>query len=188
MLNGCRTGGNLATVNNHLREDNLALRDENATLTRRVEELELSLKTKSAGEGELPAEIQANLPRVTAISLDPLSHLAFAEHVGMVTAFIKPTDGRGRFTQMVGKVSMQLIATPEGTSAVTLASRTFDAFEVREAYRSSFMGTHYTFEMPIEPVREKSVASLLLVVQYEDGVTGAKLMAERQMMLPSESR
>jgi len=185
-VTGCRAGGeDLVVVNNQLREQNMNLRDRVTALERRNAELELATKKKASQPGELPAEIQANLPRITAISLNRLSGIADSAGGPVVRAYVKPTDGRGRFTQMTGTLTLSFVRVTAGEDAETVLERAFSPAEVREAYRSSFMGTHYTFELPIAQPIGLSDASWLIVATFDDAVTGETLRAE-QALKPAE--
>lgn len=184
---GCsgRAGGqDLELVNNRLREQNLELRERVATLEQQLAELQIALQPTAEGESaspQLSAEQLANLPRVTTITLDRWSGIAREAAGRVLRVYVKPADGRGRFTQMTGDVTIKLISVPTTGDAVTAAEHTFGPAEVREAYRSSVMGTHYTFEVPIELPEGAADATWLLLVEYRDAVTGAALKAEKRI-------
>jgi len=181
LATGCRTGENLGKVNNRLREENLQLRMDNAALEQRLEERDIALTSRAAESGSLTPEIQAVVPRVTRLTIDPLSHVATHNGSQLLRAYLQPRDGRNRFTQLVGTITLQLVATPLDQEAITLARQVFSPAEVCEAYRSGFMGTHYTFELAITVTSDVPETPWLLIVQYEDGVTGATLMAEQRV-------
>jgi hypothetical protein len=64
--------------------------------------------------------------------------------------------------------------------------------QVRDAYRSSVMGTHYTVEMPVtlqedERNRSPTPAETTVIVTYDDGLTGRQLSATHQVALKNVS-
>jgi hypothetical protein len=185
LLVGCRAGGDdLEVVNNRLREQNLDLRDRVAAMEQEIEELKLALRQKSSKPGEPPEAVLLNLPRVTRISLDRLTTIAQTPEGLVARAHVEPEDGRGRFTQMTGRVTLKLVRVPENGDVETVSERVFEPSEVRDAYRSGFMGTHYTIEMPVTLPSEADGETWLLLAEYVDAVTDAKLKAERSVQLP----
>ena len=188
MLTGCsaRAGGqDLEVVNNRLREQNLDLREQVAALEQQNAELRIALEQKAQANESTAANLDENIPRVTSITLGGLSGFATNSDGLMVRAYLKPEDGRGRFTQLAGRVTLKLVRVPEGDDAETVAERSFEPADVREAYRSSFTGTHYTFELPVTLPAERAGESWLLIATYEDIVTGTKLKAEEPIEPPN---
>lgn len=147
--------------------------------------------------GELSADAAAALPRVAAIGIDRLSGLTDSDPTDgrpfdAIEVYLKPTDGRERFVQIVGRVNVRADLIPGAGSAagegpVTISSATFDASQLREAYRSTFLSTHYTLRMPIANTTTTDLTDLTgtnvaISVEFLDALTGRVHRAER--MLP----
>ncbi|MBL8746137.1 MAG: hypothetical protein JNK58_07255 [Phycisphaerae bacterium] len=141
------------------------------------------------GTGELSAEAAAALPRVATLTIDPLSGLTDANPddstpFDAVEVYLKPADGRGRFVQIVGSVSVRADLLPRtgmsnDASPRTLASATFGPAELREAYRSTFLSTHYTLRMPLPDTRDLAANNLAISVEFLDALSGRVHRAER---------
>lgn len=183
LVGGCRAGGQkLEAVNSQLREENLELRDRLSALEQRNAELQQAVRATSREVAGLSEEVRAIVPRVTSISLDRLTGIAESDAGLVLRAYVEPIDGRGRFVQMTGEVTVKLLRVPAGEDedAETVAAQVFGPSEVRDAYRSGFMGTHYTFEAPVTLPGEPSAGeSWLVVATFVDGVTGDAHHAER---------
>src|SRR6185436_11190168 len=100
----------------------------------------------------IPEDIRQNIPHVTGIEIGRLSFAHDSDGDGRndaLTIYLNPTDGRGRFTQMVGPVSISAASVPAHADASTIGRASFTPAQVRDAYRSALTGTHYVFEVPI---------------------------------------
>lgn len=185
---GCRATVLKPTPEDRLREQVQSLEIEVESLAARNRELEASL---SAIASEKPphaidAEAAAAQPRLAGIAIGSASGIraeppaAGAEAApAVLTVYLEPSDGRGRFLQVTGRVSIQASMPVEGAAPALLGERSFAPAEVREAWRSGFMGTHYTFEVPVEiPIaalrsgHARPEASVLLVLR--DAIGGGE--------------
>lgn len=192
ILPGCRSNDR-AREADALRRRVRVLESERDHLSRRVTELEHVL-TAGAGRVHLnEAEILANTPSVAEITIGRLSHARDDDGDGRadrLIVYVSPVDSLGRFVQVTGTVSLHAGVLPADGPARTLARAAFDPGEVRGAYRSSFTGTHYTFELPINhddgPVQDEEAAPLrdvLLRVELVDGLSGGVFTADRTVSL-----
>ena len=193
LLPGCNVGGTSSTSaeNDRLRRETLQLRRD----LERAEGEKAELRVK-LGESERsrtaaldPAVLDA-IPRITRIEFGILSGVDDASRSPRLVRFDLATlDGRGRFTQAVGTMTVEAAvlptvgpdpspdASPSPTPAdaplpgVLLAKRTLTPAELREAYRSGLTSASYVIEAePMQPVPESG--DLVLRVSFSDALTG----------------
>lgn len=142
VLAGCsaRIGGSkgLDEVADDLRAENSELREK----LRLAEADRAELRVKLADRAGTPqaAEIADATPRLAGIEIDSLSG---QDRAGGWSIYVTPFDGRRRFLQPVGTLEVRV----KSADGHTLATRTLSPLELREAYRSSFTGTHYEIEL-----------------------------------------
>jgi len=184
LAGGCET--KTATANDELRARVLDLEKTNEQLRRREAELLAELERESRRPDSLSPEVRANVPHVAGIAIGRLSHALDGDDDGVpdrLTLYVEPVDGLGRFTQMVGTLSAHAVFVPPDADAITIGRISLDPGPLREAYRSSVTGTHYTVQVPIAVDAAQSREPCLVRVRYEDGLTGAVHTAERAIDL-----
>jgi hypothetical protein len=184
LLPGCGIR-NFQNENDRLRALVLDLQQQVEALTSRTSELESALAAATAAPGSVPDSVRANLPHVAEISISRLSFARDESGDGQadaVTLYIQPTDGRGRFTQMTGTLAAHVALLPADADALTLGRTDLDPSALRDAYRSSFTGTHYTIEVPIRADSLQATQAIARV-EFTDGLSGAVLSAEREISL-----
>ncbi|MBL0927457.1 MAG: hypothetical protein IBJ11_07375 [Phycisphaerales bacterium] len=169
--------------------DNDALRRQLLEAQGRIDALQAERNELAAKVGELSAKLEAArgpaadviaaLPRCAGIRIDNLTGLADrdgAPGFEALDVYVRPIDGRERFVQIAGRLAVQAVLLPRpgdaGGQPRTLASRTLTPGEVREAYRSSVLGTHYAVEMKIDPPLEAGHGPVAVTVAFDDGLTG----------------
>lgn len=185
---GCRSG-NFANENDELRRRVHELEDQNDDLRRRTGELEsaLAAATASRGAGAPAGAAAAEVPMVAEIEIDRRSHVDESAGGGepdLLRLYVTSQDGRGRFVQMAGTLSVNVARLPANAPAETVTRLDVDPGTLRDAYRSSFMGTHYTIEMPLPA---HLAGTLDVRVHYTDARTGSTLDAHRAITVRSES-
>jgi hypothetical protein len=192
-LPGCNVGGTSSTSaeNDRLRRETLQLRRD----LERAEGEKAELRVK-LGESERsrtaaldPAVLEA-IPRITRIDFGILSGVDDASRSPRLVRFdLTPLDGRGRFTQAVGTLTVEAAVLPPvapGENAlsspaamstgsplpgVLLATRTLTPAELREAYRSGLTSASYVVEVePAHPVPESG--DLVMRVSFSDALSG----------------
>jgi hypothetical protein len=177
--------------------------NENDALRRRVVEMEreigdlkaanaeLAVKVHEAsrggGDGRLSAEVFDALPRCASLEIGGLSGLVDVDGAPGLDAadlYIRPLDGRGRFTQVSGWLTIRVSLLPTGDPAsageappLLLGEVRLSPAELREAYRSSFTGTHYSVRLPLAEPNRPLAGVVTLAATLEDGVTGALVTA-----------
>lgn len=184
-LSGCGQR-HFANENDVLRARVLELETELTTLEKRITELEAELNAAATPDA-IPPEIIANTPHVTGISIGRLSHLRDIDEDGTpdkLIVYINPTDGRGRFVQLAGRLSVHAALLPARAEARTIGRRLLAPAEVRAAYRSGITGTHYTIEVPVSlPEDADEFAECDVRATYDDGHTGKRFEAHRAIPL-----
>ena len=185
-LGGCGGAKRASAENDRLRAEALDLRDRIALLEKRNAELEAQLLRADAGPEAAADEYLAHVPRVAEISIDRLSHARDDDGDGVADAlvlYVRPADGLGRFLQVVGQVSAQVAVLPVEGDAVTIGRVTLGPGDVREAYRSSALGTHYTVTVPITPPADAGTGGCIAQVEFTDAFDGRVLTARRDVGL-----
>ena len=185
---GCGGGGRVARENERLREREIELEQQVEDLTRRVRELEAGLREAAAAASPEAAdpEVLEATPAVVDLSIGRLSHARDDDEDGRadrILVYVRPTDAQGRFVQLVGRLSVRAMVFAGEADPVVLAGVDLDPLEVRAAYRSSPMGTHYSVILPLEPGAADAAAETLLHALFTDGRTGLEHSAERTIEL-----
>lgn len=179
---GCRR--DFTTQGDVLRERILELERENERLVLRSAELQAELQAAAARPASLPAEALAAQPRVAGIRIGRLSHVADTDEDGqpdLLRLYVTSRDGRGRFLQLVGSLSLNAAILPADAEAVTVARCTLDPIELRETYRSGIGGTHYTIECPLTYPAAAGVDAIDVRVTYRDATSGREHTASRSI-------
>lgn len=183
---GCAGGGDFENENDRLRAVNLELqreRDELETkLDLRMAELEAARQQLSA---DAPPVEGAQPPQLAKIAFDRYSGAVDTDGDGIddrIRVYIRPLDGQGRFLPVSGKATVRLVTIPETDSPDVLAERTFEPGEWDDAYRSGFMGTHYTLELELPQPPLEGLTQATLHVTLTQGSTGVKLT--QQQVIP----
>lgn len=181
---GCSSGPkNFENENDRLRREALELERAIEDLTARNRELEALLREQTR---ERPAadsgrdDVLAALPRCATVEIDRLSGLADTDGDGLYDAadvYVRPLDGRRRFTQVAGWLAVDLTLLPRaGASAAggpeAVGAARLAPLELREQYRYSFMGIHYAVRVPLERPIPPGAGTLAISIALEDGVTG----------------
>lgn len=179
--------------------------NENDALRRRVVELENDLASARAESTEMrakyeeykraTADVQGQqiidaIPRCAGVTIDRYSGLVDTDDDGRLDAidiYIRPYDGRRRFVQVAGSLTVEasaLGATGSGDAPRTLGAETFSAAQLREAYRSSPLGTHYTVRLPLGSDTIAPEGTIVIRAVLLDAVSGLEHRDER-MVEPS---
>lgn len=188
MPAGC-AGGRVAKENDRLRAQAVELKKQLDELSLRNAELRAELWRVSAAADSLPQEIRANTPHVAQITIGRYSHACDEDGDGRadtLVLYLKPVDGLGRPLQMVGHLSVHAATLPPEADAVTVGRVALSPGEVRDAYRSSFAGAHYTVTVPISLPAQTEEGACIVSVEYLDGLTGQRYISERAMELTVE--
>ncbi|MEL7484368.1 MAG: hypothetical protein AAFN41_08430 [Planctomycetota bacterium] len=168
---GCSSGARIAAANDELRSERETQRERIDALEAENAELKAKLAEANArSESPLPEDVIDALPRVAGIELTRFSSIGDSE----VTWAIKPTDGRGRFVQVVGTLELRAVAV--GADPSVLAEVVLSPTDVRDAFASGLTGAGYRASTAFDGDERGPVA---LTATLHDHVTGATHEASR---------
>ncbi len=178
LLAGCGGGKRASAENDKLRSENMQLQDRIADLEQEQRELAARLALYERDSPVAPAVLK-NTPRVSSIAIEGRSHARDTSGDGRsdeLLVYVIPADGRGRFVQMVGDLSVHTAWIPADGDPVSLGRVALGPAEIREAYRSAFSGTHYTIAVPLQLPDDLDLehAECTVSVEFVDGHTGAR--------------
>ncbi len=171
---GCGSFKKVSEENDRLRALVMELQDENRALAGRAGELEGQVQ-RLTRDLPIPQEVRDATPHVTDISIASVSHATDTDGDGRpdtLVVYVEPTDGRGRFVQLVGALSVHAATLPADGDAITLGRVTLGPRELRDAYRSTFLGTHYTIDVPITIAAGATQTECTVQVEFVDGRDG----------------
>ncbi|MFM7259892.1 MAG: hypothetical protein ACKO3W_04745, partial [bacterium] len=149
----------------------------------RVAELETELARRSeptlvgaSPDGPLTETDLRELPEATpALASIAVSSLSTAKvtgaGTGLLTLVVVPADGMGRFLQITGVLRASAAALVPGREPIPSAAATISPKVLRGAYRTGFMGTHYTVEIPLRWSGETPPRAVSVAVDFTDGAT-----------------
>ena len=185
LLAGCGSFKQVSEENDRLRARVIELDVENQQLAGRAAELDGQLQRVSSNL-PVPREVLDATPYVAEISIASVSHAADTDGDGRsdtLVVYVEPTDGRGRFVQMVGELSVHAAILPVDSDAITLGRVTLAPGELRDAYRSSFLGTHYTVEVPISIADPATQTRCTVKIEFVDGHSGRRVTGQHPLDL-----
>jgi len=207
LLAGCNRATILnPSVNDALRAENQSLRDRIAELQLEVDELKsrvaqhdraASAATPGSGASAtggpgavvpLDREADEAMPRVAGVQIDSASELV-RESNGpdapvTLRLWVKPRDGRGRFHQMVGRLTVGAVVIRAGQPPLTLDTASFSPLQIRDAWRSGFMGSHYAFAIPLAIPAEVRNDPVTISIRFDDALTGRSFEDQARVAPP----
>lgn len=211
-LAGCspRVGGSksLEQANNDLRRENQELKATVEAQARQIEEMKIKLSEESAARlAALKPEALEALPVCAGVEVGRLSGFEPLPPVDSksdgaggegaaaksVVVYLRSFDGRDRFVQIVGTLSVEAVWLPGLRSvgdeaaaktearpnATVLGRVTLTPGQLRDAYRSDVLGTYYVVELPLSEGAPLSQGSLIMRAEFADALTGKVWTAER---------
>ena len=174
----CGCGRKLSRENDALRAQIVELESSLAQLERRNRELRNELAAAAAVPDSLPEEVRAATPHVASVSIGRLSHARDADGDGRIDRlilYVNPADGLGRFVQFAGTLSVTAAILPPDTDPISIGRQALSPLRLRDTYRSSLTGVHYTIELPVTlppQADEPGYQQAVVRVVYTDGRTG----------------
>lgn len=193
LATGCRRGPrNFENENDELRRQVVEMTEEIDGLRLERDEAVAKLaeveRMRSWDGEELSEAVRLALPRCAGIEFGLLSGAGDADNLpgfDVLDIYIVPRDGRGRFVQIVGTLEVRADLLPGiSEEARFLGSARLGPDELREAYRSGLMGTHYTVRMPLDPVIDEKAGSIALSAELTDALTGRVHAARKVVPVP----
>jgi len=194
-LSACTIGGStgVGVENNRLRDELAAAKAQITQLSAQRDELTTKLALfERARAGAIPFDILSAMPAPAGIRIGSLSGIHPADRATPATRvdlYIEPFDGRDRFIQIVGTLSVEIDAlapVADRTPPRSLASVTLTPSQVRDAYRAGFTGTHYSVELTLNTPLNTREGSLAMRVRFNDAISGREFKAERVVDLSTK--
>lgn len=179
VLAGCSLKVLTPSPEDRLREENAQLETDIAALRLELEEVRKKLAdlAEPGDDGATPdPEALAARPRLVGIEIAGSSVIeADREGRGVLALRLVTRDGRGRFVQVAGRVSIRASVLGRQDVPRLVGEREFDPLEVRDAWRSGFFGTLYLFEVPIEiPPGLRSAEEATVLATLHDAIGGGE--------------
>ncbi|TVQ62863.1 MAG: hypothetical protein EA378_03360 [Phycisphaerales bacterium] len=115
LAGGCGGPKNFTNENDRLRSEAIARESRIGELEAANAELRAKVfEADRRSDAPMPESVREALPRVGKLEiLEPLQDVSReGERLGRVRVRVRPVDGRGRFVQMVGAMTVELIAFP----------------------------------------------------------------------------
>lgn len=171
------------------------LRREKAQLIREVEDLERKLELRVAQIDALEQQSEAasahdpggpreDLPMVVAIDFGRYSGPVDTDDDGqddLIRIFVHTLDQEGRFLPVAGYADVQAVAMEPDRPPVVVSRRQINSAALNDAYRSSFMGTHYRIELTLP--NEVAGRQVTVKVSITDARSGATVSGEQPMLI-----
>ena len=184
LPSGCTIGGSgrAGDAFDRLRRENHDLREQLDLATAQRDEHLAKLRAIDAPP--LTPEAREALPRCALIEIDRLSGPSPAD-APMITVYVRSLDGRRRFVQVAGTLTVHASIAGSSTEDTSSdSSLTLGPLELREAYRAGVGGTHYAVMLPLSlSAGQRSGVRLALRATLIDAVTGVTHHAERTLEL-----
>lgn len=209
---------NFANENDRLRREVAELRERTLALEAARDELRAKLG-EHARHDPLPPDVLDALPRCAGIEIDRLSGILARPAPGSdgagraepandppasIDVYVRTFDGRRRFVQVAGTLTVELFFLPESVGAtpstptpptpaapiapptsppapapMALGAVTLSPTALREAYRSGLGGTCYAVSLPLPPGWPDQPGTLVIRARLDDALTGQSWRAER---------
>jgi hypothetical protein len=182
---GCSGRALVPNESDRLREDLVAANDARNRAESRAKELESRLASmaregQGKGQGEIDPEVAAALPALASVALSSKStaRLVASESTAQkggtlsVALIVSPTDGLSRFIQITGTLRLTVAALVAGAETVETTTVAVGPKALRDAYRSGFLGTHYTVECTVPWKGDAPPRALSVAGEFTDGLTG----------------
>ncbi len=186
LTGGCASGPkNFVNDNDRLRRENLELDRKVQALETALERRDQQVRTLESRLSSSAADVDADLPVLSQVTLGRYSGPVDTDDDGRIDAlrlYVQTRDAQGRFLVTAATVTVQIVALQADASPRVLAEKTFTAAAFDAAYRSGFMGTHHTLDVPLPAVERPS--TLTAVLALTDAASGVRLETQQTFDLP----
>ncbi|MFM2164457.1 MAG: hypothetical protein RL325_894 [Planctomycetota bacterium] len=162
------------TTEEGLREQLSTTTRERDDAQRRVRDLEAKLAERPRpAVGGMSAEAESVLPRLEDIRVDPMSSVRLDASGGpTLRLVIEPIDGKGRFLQITGDLEIGVMLTVSPTQMASVGDLKCGPKALSDAYRMGFLGTHYSFEIPLKIDPKQAPRLVTVNGSFTDALTG----------------
>lgn len=182
-LPACSSKKSFENENDDLRRRVATLENEVAAARARAVEAESKLaEFARARESTDQGQALEALPRCAGISIGRFSGFVrpdTGDRANAIDVYVKPFDGRQRFVQVAGSLRVEALLLPEklGAESTDTAGRRLALAEltpdqVREAYRSSPLGTHYYVRLELPSDAGSLKGTLVLRAELREPIAG----------------
>ena len=187
-LTGCRVTVLPPSSDDSARERNAVLREENETLKRENDGLKIRVSEAEADLDTQAVMVSEATPRLVSMAIQGSSLVETSTGEGALSKLVlrmAPSDDRGRFLQVVGGLSVTVVAVPEVGEPILLAQRDFTPSQVREGWRGGVLGSGYVFEISFTEGLEKELPDSVDVVTLFQvaGIDRSPLRDERPVQV-----
>lgn len=181
LVSGCKVTVLEPTSEDTVRERMVSIEKRNKELQLENSGLKSRLAEAEAGLSREQRELAQATPRLSAIPIASSSLIQSAADGSLtMTLRLDPSDDRGRFMQVVGTLSVRVVAVPVDGAPVPLAVARFDPDQVREAWRGGVLGSGYVFKIPLTGWESGPLPETVdVVINFSDAPSGRELRDER---------
>ena len=148
-----------------------------------IVQLEQQLKWGTASDDQVAA---VDLPRVVAIRFDrysgPLDTNADSRD-DMIRLYVHTLDQHGRFLPAAGSAQVQAVSIQADQTPTVFAQQSLTGPQWDQAYRSSYMGTHYRLQVMLPPTWPGGTQTVTVKLTFTDAATGATFSYEQPMQI-----
>ncbi|MGA1223389.1 MAG: hypothetical protein ACO31E_02345 [Phycisphaerales bacterium] len=171
---GCRGRALAPNAADGLRAELVERTRERDLARAKVAELETKVAELSATRDARvdPEAIEAR-PALAAVVLSSLSTARRSDASSATLALVlEPRDALGRFIQITGTVRASVAALVPGRDPLPAGSATLGPKALRDCYRTGFLGTHYTVEIPVKWEGAEVARAVSVSAEFTDALTG----------------
>lgn len=170
---GCGARALVPNESDRLRAELADRTAERDTAVAKASELDARLRRLSEERtGELDPEVLEALPALAAVSVSGLSTARLeSTNRALLAVVLAPSDGLGRFLQITGRVRLSAAALVAGEPPQSAGTLSLGPKDLRACFRSGFLGTHYTIELPVEWPGDRPATALSVAGEFVDGLT-----------------
>lgn len=171
---GCRGRALAPNVADGLRAEVVERTRERDEARAKVAELETKLSELTlARDARIDPEAAEALPALAGVALSGLSTARLVDpNRASLALVIEPRDGSGRFLQITGTLRATAAVLIPGREPIAAGKATLGPKALRETYRSTPFGTHYTIDIPLVWEGSDAARAVSIAAEFTDAVTG----------------
>lgn len=182
-----RIGGSMPAdeVIDELRQENDQLHEQVQTLQDQIA-LRLAEIEQLQHDGGSPPTPDAAAPRLAVVRFDRYSGAVDSDGDGrddLIRLYVRTLDQDDRFLPVAGKAALRAVVMTPNEPPAELAARVYESAAFKAAYRSSFMGSHYTLELPVPADADASISNAAVQLTFTDAATGVTLSRQAEIRL-----
>lgn len=174
MSTGCQGRALVPNAADGLRAELVERTRERDVARARAAELETKVAELTlTRDAKIDPEATEAQPALAGVVLSTLSTARLNDaNTATLALVLEPRDGLGRFLQVTGTVRASVAALVPGREPLPAGAVTVGPKALRDAYRSGFLGTHYTIEVPLKWDGAEVARAASVSVEFTDAFTG----------------